>query len=86
MWHNVFIPRTTRLDIGNEMYHGINRSNGRSTLFENKKDFELFEELLTIGQDIFEMRILAYTIMPWYISLPISNLVVRGMKTLCHIY
>lgn len=58
------MPRTQRVDIGNEVYHVINRSNGRSTIFETKKDYELFEELLIVGKDIFEMRILAYTLMP----------------------
>ncbi len=58
------MPRTKRIDIGNEIYHVINRSNSRTTIFKTKKDYELFEELLTIGQELFEMRILAYTIMP----------------------
>ncbi len=58
------MPRTKRVDIGNEIYHVINRSNGRAIIFETKKDYQLLEELLTVAQEIFEMRILAYTIMP----------------------
>lgn len=62
--YNIFMPRTIRIDAGNEIHHVINRSNGRNTIFENKKEYELFEELLLIAQELFETRILAYTIMP----------------------
>jgi putative transposase len=58
------MPRQPRIDIGGEIYHIINRSNARVKIFDNDKDFQLFEKLLQDAQEITDMRILAYCIMP----------------------
>ncbi|VAW21734.1 hypothetical protein MNBD_BACTEROID04-1841 [hydrothermal vent metagenome] len=63
--------RIPRVDIGNVIYHVINRANARLPLFEKDEDYQLFENILTEAQEKFDMRILAYCIMPnhWHLVL-----------------
>ena len=56
------MSRAERIDIGNEMYHVINRANARQTLFRTDKDYQLFESILTDAKEFFDMRILAYSV------------------------
>jgi putative transposase len=56
--------RTTRVDIGDEIYHVLNRANGRLTLFFKESDYLLLEVILADGVEKFGMRILAYCVMP----------------------
>lgn len=58
------MPRQPRLDIGDMVYHVINRANARVKIFETKKDYQLFETLLKDAEEMTSMRILAYCIMP----------------------
>jgi len=58
------MPRVARVSAGDMVYHVINRSNGRVTLFHNKADYQHFEELLQEGVELIGMRILAYCVMP----------------------
>ena len=53
------------------MYHVINRSNGRVPIFHNDADYIDFEYLLSEIQETYNMRILAYCIMPnhWHLLL-----------------
>ena len=53
-----------RVSAGGEVYHVINRSNGRVAIFENDTDYRHFESLLEEGKELIDMRILAYCIMP----------------------
>lgn len=65
------MPRTERVDIGNEIYHVINRANGRLTIFRTTEDYKHFERLLEEAKELTSMRILAYTLMPnhWHLVL-----------------
>ncbi len=65
------MPRTSRIAVGGEVYHVINRANGRLTIFNTKEDYQLFEKLLLETKELIDMRILAYTIMPnhWHLVL-----------------
>jgi putative transposase len=58
------MPRTARLSIGGEIYHAINRSNGRVPIFNTDADYQHFESLLEEGKELVGMRILSYCIMP----------------------
>lgn len=58
------MPRLPRVDIGGEIYHVINRANARLPIFFKKDDFELFESILEGVQEKFNMRLLAYCLMP----------------------
>jgi putative transposase len=65
------MPRLARVDIGDEIYHVLNRANGRSRIFESDQDYRLFEEILTGVVEKTSIRILAYCIMPnhWHLVL-----------------
>ncbi len=56
--------RTTRIDVGNNFYHVINRANARLPIFFEEKDYILFENILEEAKIKFSMRILAYCLMP----------------------
>lgn len=63
------MPRVTRIDIGQEVYHILNRANARVQIFDNKVDYNLFENILEQAVEKFDMRLLAYCIMPnhWHL-------------------
>jgi len=65
------MPRTNRVDIGEMIYHVINRANARMQIFNEDKDYQLFEKVLKEAKEKFNMRILAYCIMPnhWHLVL-----------------
>jgi len=58
------MPRNTRVDVGGEIYHVINRANGRLQIFNKDEDYKLFERILIETKELFDMRILAYQLMP----------------------
>ncbi len=63
--------RPPRIDLGNYVYHVINRANGRATIFKSAADYADFEYLLNEVRETYDMRILAYVIMPnhWHVVL-----------------
>ena len=65
------MPRLARVDIGNNIYHVINRASGRLQIFNDASDYQLFEDLLLEAKEITDMRILAYVVMPnhWHLVL-----------------
>src|SRR3989344_48786 len=67
--------RPLRIDIGDVPYHVINRANGRHTIFHNAGDYQDFEYLLNEIRETYDMRILAYVIMPnhWHLLLYPKN-------------
>ncbi|MDD5750326.1 MAG: transposase [Candidatus Pacebacteria bacterium] len=68
-WYNGRMPRITRTDIGEEMYHVLNRANARVQIFDNDQDYKIFESILAQAIERFDMRLLAYCIMPnhWHL-------------------
>ena len=65
------MPRPARVDVGGEIYHVINRANGRFQIFDTDGDYQLFEQLLLETKEVTDMRILAYQLMPnhWHLVL-----------------
>lgn len=65
------MPRNARVDVGGEIYHVINRANGRFQIFDTDEDYQLFEQLLLETKELLDMRILAYELMPnhWHLVL-----------------
>jgi len=65
------MSRAPRVDVGGEVYHIINRTNGRVKIFNTKEDYQHFENLLKEAKKLVDMRIIAYTIMPnhWHLVL-----------------
>lgn len=60
-----------RVDVADLDYHAINRANARMQIFDNEEDYQLFENVLEEAKEKFDMRILAYCIMPnhWHLVL-----------------
>lgn len=65
------MPRITRVDVGGEMYHVLNRANARVQIFDNNDDYQQFEEILEEAVEKFNMRLFAYCVMPnhWHLVL-----------------
>jgi len=65
------MPRVARVAVRGEVYHCINRSNGRVTMFTTDEDYRHFESLLQERVELVGMRILAYCIMlnHWHLVL-----------------
>lgn len=65
------MPRVNRIDVGDVIYHVINRSNAGIQIFNKDIDYVLFENVLKEARDKFYMRILSYEIMPnhWHLVL-----------------
>lgn len=56
--------RAPRIDIANHYYHILNRANGRLKIFHKDKDYILFENILFNAVEKFQIRLVAYCIMP----------------------
>jgi putative transposase len=69
------MPRLARVDVGGEIYHVINRANGRMQIFDSPHDCQLFEKILYDTKELTGMRILAYVVMPnhWHLVLHPHN-------------
>lgn len=65
------MARIPRAAIDDMIYHVINRGNGRETIFRKEKDYEAFENILLEAQEKYQMRILAFVLMPnhWHLIL-----------------
>jgi len=65
------MARLLRADVGEIVYHVINRANARVHMFNTDKEYKQFEQILTEGQERQDMRILAYCVMPnhWHVVL-----------------
>ena len=65
------MPRINRIDIGDIVYHVINRANARARMFNTDEDYNFFEEVLEEAQEKFGMRILSYCVMSnhWHLVL-----------------
>jgi len=51
----MFMARLPRVDIGNIVYHILNRANARLSIFHNKEDYRLFESILEEAQEKFKL-------------------------------
>ena len=60
-----------RVDVGDVVYHVLNRRVGRMTLFEKDEDYAAFEQVLSEAHPRSPMRLLAYCLMPnhWHLVL-----------------
>lgn len=63
--------RAPRVDIGNLVHHVLNRANGRREIFAEADEYRHFEMLLKAAIDKYNMRLLAYVLMPnhWHLIL-----------------
>lgn len=65
------MPRGSRHTPGGYVYHVLNRSVARLTLFQKDADYGAFERVLQEAHQLFPIRILAYCVMPnhWHFVL-----------------
>lgn len=65
------MSRISRVDLGDMVYHVINRANARLQIFDTDKDYQAFEKVLLEARERTDMRVLAYCIMPnhWHFVL-----------------
>jgi len=63
--------RAPRVDVGNEIYHVLNRANARMGIFNKDEDFEAFEKILEEANKKYSVGILVYCLMPnhWHFIL-----------------
>jgi putative transposase len=61
--------RVRRVDVGEMVYHALNRANFRSRLFKREAHYEDFLGSVEEALDFVPMRILAYCLMPnhWHL-------------------
>lgn len=67
--------RVARVDIGDMVYHVLNRANFRSQLFSRDKHYQEFLDILEETLELIPMRILSYCLMPnhWHLMLYPKN-------------
>ncbi len=58
------MARLPRVDVGGGIYHVINRANARLPIFFKEEDYILFKTILSEAKEKYDMRILAYCLMP----------------------
>jgi putative transposase len=58
------MPRRARAIIGGLIYHVLNRSNGRATLFRKPDDYEAFSRTLRDAHQRSPLRLLSFCVMP----------------------
>lgn len=65
------MARNARVDVGDTVYHVLNRAVGRLRIFTTAEDYRDFLEVLEDAREKTDMRILAFVIMPnhWHLIL-----------------
>ena len=65
------MPRPPRMDVAGEIYHVLNRGNGRQTIFHKDGDYDAFERVLHEGLEKHPVDLFSYQWMPnhWHMVL-----------------
>ncbi len=67
----IFMARVARVDVGDQVYHVLNRAMGRLQIFNTTEDYKLFLHLLREAKEMTDMRVLSFVVMPnhWHLLL-----------------
>ena len=57
------MPRVARAITDGEVYHVLNRGNGRATVFHKGEDFAAFVALMSEAKERYPVKVLAYCLM-----------------------
>ena len=65
------MPRTTRADEAEGVYHALNRGNARQRIFRKEADYEAFERILAEALSRCDVRLYSFVLMPnhWHMIL-----------------
>ncbi|MSR59287.1 MAG: transposase [Planctomycetaceae bacterium] len=65
------MPRPSRADAADGIYHALNRGNSRAKIFRKDADYEAFEQILEQGLEQYDVQLFCYQLMPdhWHIVL-----------------
>ncbi len=65
------MARCARVDVGDHVFHVLNRAIGRLRIFETPADYQLFLHLLAEAKEMTGVRVLSFTVMPnhWHLHL-----------------
>jgi len=78
------MPRPPRADVAGEIYHVLNRGNGRMTLFHKDADYEAFERVLDEGLQKHPVNLIAYQWLPDHWHMVLSPQEDGAMSKLMH--
>ena len=78
------MPRPPRADVAGEIYHVLNRGNGRQTVFYKDADYEAFERVLAEARQKHTVDLYAYCWMPNHWHMVISPKSDGGMSRLMY--
>jgi len=69
------MPRVSRIDKADLVYHITNRANGRQRIFSEDKDYLLFEHIVQEAQERTKMCIYSFSVMPnhWHFVISPRN-------------
>lgn len=57
------MPRAARGLVGGQVYHVLNRGNGRANVFHKPEDFPAFVTLIAEAKERYSVKVLAYCLM-----------------------
>ncbi len=57
------MPRVARVIAANQVYHVLNRGNGRAEVFRKAADFEVFVDLIGEAKERYPVKVIAYCLM-----------------------
>jgi len=78
------MPRPPRADVAGEIYHVLNRGNGRQQVFHTEADYESFERVLVEGLERHPVSPYAYCWMPNHWHMVVSPREAGAMSRLMY--
>ena len=65
------MPRQRRADVAGDIYHALNRGNGRQTIFRKPEDYEAFLRVFAEGLERYAVELFSFVLMPnhWHLVL-----------------
>jgi putative transposase len=75
--------RAPRVDVAGNLYHVLNRSNRRTTIFHKEADYEAFERIAVEAIDRGDIQLFAYCLMPNHWHMVLSPVADGGMARFC---
>ena len=72
------MPPVLRSDFSGQIYHALNRGNGRNRIFCKDEDFEAFGRVIKLGLEKYPVNLIAYQ---WGQSRGGSNPLIRTLSS-----